>query len=307
MASEGAYREIASGSGSQSKPKMSFLGGLRKFFDKEFAAEFLSTLILVLLGDGSVAQYKMLNKSAVEPFLSINIGYACAVTFGCYIAAGVSGAHMNPAVTIALAVVKKFKWNKVPKYITAQMLGGFFGALLVFITYVDRLLKSGDVVEEESFRGIFATYPHPDTTTGGQLLDQVVGTFLLMLIVCSLGDNNNSAPPKGVTPILVGGAVLSIGLSFGTSCGYAINPARDFAPRLATALLGYDHVFSADNYYFWIPIIGPIIGAILGAVTYLVFIEQPGISCIGQKGADLDPSNIVSNGASEIELEKTAA
>ncbi|KAL5267896.1 hypothetical protein ACHWQZ_G004819 [Mnemiopsis leidyi] len=295
---------------------MSVPGVIRRIFDREFRAEFLSTLILVLLGNGSVAQYKFLNKGTSaggppEPFLSINFGYACAVMFGAYLAAGVSGAHMNPAVSIALAVIKKFKWSKVPKYIVAQMLGGFFGALLVFIVYIDRLMESGSLLDEESYSGIFSTYPNGDTSTGGQLLDQVVGTFLLMLIVCALIDKNNSAPPPGVTPILVGGAVLSIGLSFGTNCGYAINPARDFPPRLATAILGYDEVFVRGDYYFWIPIVGPIIGAVLGAVTYTIFIEETStkLLCFGSDKAE--PTDIVtSNGASdheEVEMAKTVA
>ncbi|XP_063688350.1 aquaporin-9-like [Bolinopsis microptera] len=230
------------------------------------------------LGDGAIAQYVFLNKNAKdsEPFSSIFFGWGCAVMFGVYLAEGISGAHMNPAVTIAFAVVKKFEWRKVPKYIFAQMFGGFFGGLLVFVQYFDRLVISGELVLEDHYRGIFATYPHPDTSVGGRVVDQLVTPFLLLLIVsCLVDQKNKSAPPPGVTPILVGCSVLSIGLSFGINTGIPLNPARDLAPRVMTAILGYDHVFSAFDYYCWIPVICPIVGATLGAGTYVLLIEQP--------------------------------
>lgn len=246
--------------------------------DREFLAEILSTFILILIGDGSVAQWMLLNKGGGnEPFLLVNCGYGCAVTFGVYIAGGVSGAHMNPAVSVALAAFGKMSWVKVPKYVLGQMIGAFLGALMVFLTYYSRIspaaLSDPDsdktTAAVQQFAGVYGTYPNPDTNTWTQFLDQVVGTAVLLMVICAVGDERNTPPPKGVAPLVVGLTVFGIGTSLGTNCGYAINPARDLAPRLLSLIAGYGtHTFTASDYYFWVPIVGPLVGGLLGVLLY---------------------------------------
>jgi len=257
-------------------------------FDREFLAEILSTFILILIGDGSVAQYMLLNKAASagtsgsEPFLSINLGYGCAVTLGVYIAGGVSGAHMNPAVTVAMAAFNKLSWVKVPKYVLGQMIGAFLGAMTVFLVYYSRISPaalSPNTTDDEykaalaQYAGVYGTFPHPDTNTWTQFLDQVVGTAVLLMVICSVGDEKNTPPPKGVAPLIVGLTVFGVGVSLGTNCGYPINPARDLAPRVLSLIAGYGtHTFTASNYYFWIPIVGPIVGGLIGVLLYQAMI-----------------------------------
>eukprot|EP00116_Pleurobrachia_bachei_P012156 sb/3472418/ len=136
----------------------------------------------------------------------------------------------------------------------------------------DRLKDDGALIDNNTtdFKGIFATYPAKDTGTLNQLFDQIVGTAILLIVVCSV---TTSKLAPGIAPIIVGLCVTSVGVSFGTNCGYPINPARDFAPRIATAMFGYDDTFSAGNYYFWVPVIGPIIGGVLGVFIHYLFID----------------------------------
>jgi MIP family channel proteins len=245
---------------------------------REVAAEFLGTFVLIAVGIGVVAQV-VLSGGANGTYMSINLAWGIGVTFGVLVAGGISGGHLNPAVTVALAVHRGLPWSKVFPYAAAQTAGAFVAAALVFLTYREAFdaFDAGVrlVAGEGSTAGIFATYPQPFLSLGGGLVDQVVGTALLMLGVFAIGDARNVATPGWMGPVLVGALVVAIGMSFGFNAGYAINPARDFGPRLFTALAGWGGgVFSAGNGWWWVPIVGPVLGAVLGGLVYDVCVTR---------------------------------
>lgn len=239
---------------------------------KEAAAEFLGTFVLIMFGVGVVAQ-SVLSQNANGSYLAINLGWGLGVMLGVYVAAGVSGAHLNPAVTVALAVRRGFPWAKVPVFALAQTAGAFVAAAVVYLTYREAFTAfDGGVRQVQGTlgtAGIFATYPQAFLSLGGGLIDQVVGTALLMMGVLAIGDQKNAGPPAWLAAPLVGALVVAIGVAFGFNAGYAINPARDFGPRLFTAVAGWGSgVFSAANGWWWVPIAGPLVGAVLGAFLY---------------------------------------
>jgi MIP family channel proteins len=239
---------------------------------REAAAEFLGTFFLIVFGVGVVAQ-TVLSKGANGSFLAINIGWGLAVMLGVYAAGGVSGGHLNPAVTLAAAVFRGFPWAKVGPYVVAQMAGAFAGAAVVFLTYREAFdaFDNGirQVLGPQGTAGIFATYPQPFLSTAGGFIDQVVGTALLVATIGAITDQRNTPTPAWLVPILVGGIVTVIGVAFGFNAGYAINPARDLGPRLFTAVGGWGGaVFSAANGWWWVPVVAPCVGAVIGAFGY---------------------------------------
>jgi MIP family channel proteins len=240
---------------------------------REALAEFLGTFVLIVFGSAVVAQV-VLSGNANGTYISINIAWGLAVTMAIYVSAGVSGAHLNPAVTLALAVHRGFAWSKVVPYCLAQVAGAFTGALVTFVTYREAFnhFDGGTrlVTGAKATAGIFATYPQDFlSNVPGGLVDQIVGTALLLLLVLALGDQKNFAAEGRLQPILVGAAVVLIGMTFGFNAGYAINPARDFGPRLFTAIAGWGgEVFTAGNSWWWVPIVGPLIGGVLGGYVY---------------------------------------
>ena len=238
---------------------------------REAAAEFLGTAVLIAFGVGVVAQV-VLSAGANGSYLAINLGWGLAVTLGILVAGGVSGAHLNPAVTVALAVHRGLPWGKVPIYAAAQLAGAFAGATLVYVTYREAITAFDGgariVVGEHATAGIFATYPQPFLSLAGGLVDQMVGTALLMIGVFAIVDAKADVP-GWMRAALVGALVVAIGVAFGFNAGYAINPARDLGPRLFTAVAGWGSgVFSAANGWWWVPIVGPIAGAVLGGLVY---------------------------------------
>ena len=240
---------------------------------REMLAEFLGTFVLIVFGIGVVAQ-TVLSKGSAGTTLSINISWGLAVMMGCYVAAGVTGAHLNPAVTLALAVHRRFPWGKVGPYAVAQTAGAFVASAVVFLTYYEALAAfdagTRQVTGPLATAGIWATYPQPFLSTfPGGFMDQVVGTALLVGVIFGITDVRNSAPPPGTTPVIVGLLVVLIGATFGFNSGYAINPARDFGPRLFTSMAGWGgEVFRAGNGWWWVPIVAPCLGAVLGGWTY---------------------------------------
>ncbi|HLQ38209.1 MAG TPA: MIP family channel protein [Planctomycetota bacterium] len=239
---------------------------------REAAAEFLGTFILICFGAGVVAQ-TVLSKGANGSYLGINIGFGLAVMLGVYAAAGISGAHLNPAITVALAVHRRLPWSKVAPYALAQTAGAFVASALVFATYREAFtaFDGGNRTVEgvTATAGIFATYPQPFLSLTGGLVDQAVGTLLLMIGVLVLTDQRNAAPPAWLVAPLLGGLVVAIGVAFGFNAGYAINPARDFGPRLFTAVAGWGSgVFTAGGGWWWVPVVGPVVGAISGVWLY---------------------------------------
>ena len=232
---------------------------------RPFTAEVIGTMLLVLLGDGVVAAV-LLNKSKAQNsgWMVITTGWAMAVTIAVYAVGRISGGHLNPAVTLGLAIAGKFAWSAVPRYIAAQFLGAFLGALLVWLAYQAHWQETEDVVAKLS---VFSTVP-AIRRLPSNLVTEIIGTFVLVLGVLAI--TANSAPTQsGLIPLLVGFLVWSIGLSLGAPTGYAINPARDLGPRLAHAILPIGNKGGSDWAYSWVPVLGPIVGGVCGAVAYL--------------------------------------
>jgi MIP family channel proteins len=245
---------------------------------RELAAECLGTFLLIVFGAGSVAQM-VLSHHTAGTTLSVNISWGVAVMIGAYAAAGVTGGHLNPAVTIAAAAFRRFPWAKVAPFAVAQTLGAFLASAVVYVTYRDALdaFDGGvrAVAGPTGTAGIWATYPQPYLSVLGGVVDQVIGTALLIIGLFALTDEKNARIPSYLVPAAAGGLVLLIGATFGFNSGYAINPARDFGPRLFTAVAGWGmEVFRAGNGWWWIPIVATIAGAFLGGWIYDVLITK---------------------------------
>lgn len=244
---------------------------------REAVAEFCSTFILLIFGMASVAQM-VLSNWKFGNFFSVNFGWGMGVTLGCYWAGGISGAHMNPAVTLAFAVVKRLPWRKVPVYWAAQLLGAFVASVCVYGVYYDALnaFDGGvrHILGPKGTAGIWATYPQSFLSIGNGFADQFLGTALLVGCVFAIIDKKNNSPDNGVVPVMIGLLVFAIGTTFGFNCGYAINPARDLGPRIFTALAGWGGgVFTEANNWSWVPVIGCFLGGVVGALIYVVLIE----------------------------------
>jgi MIP family channel proteins len=249
-------------------------------------AEFLGTMILIILGDGVVGQAVLVNKES--GWIVITTGWALAVTIGVYVSGKVSGGHLNPAVTLALAVRRDFPWNRVGPYVIAQIAGAFVGAAIVYVDYfeafrafeTDNGITRGAMIDGNlagpaaGGAGVFATYPKHGSVPLN-LFSEFLGTAMLLLAVSALTDPRNQSPGSNLTPLLIGVVVWSIGLSLGGLTGYAINPARDFGPRLASAVCGWGPaVFQSHGNYFWVPIVGPLAGGVAGALIYDLAIRR---------------------------------
>jgi MIP family channel proteins len=246
---------------------------------REAAAEFIGTFVLILVGTAVVAQV-VLGGGTHGGYPSINVAWGIAVAMGVYVAGGVSGAHLNPAVTLAVAVHRDFPWRKVLPYCAAQMAGAFSASAVTFLTYHAAFNKfdggTRQVTGPHATAGIFATYPQewlPAMPDG--VIDQVVGTALLVALIFALSDRKNLAPDGKFAPVLFGLVVVMIGMSFGYNAGYAINPARDLGPRLFTYVAGWGgEVFRAGNHWWWVPIVAPLIGGVIGGGLYDFFITR---------------------------------
>ena len=233
-----------------------------------YLAEFVGTALLILFGDGVVANV-VLNKSKGNGggWIVIATGWGLAVMVAVYAVGTVSGAHLNPAVTIGLAVLGKFEVAKVAGYISAQIAGAMFGAVLVWLAYLPHWQETPDAGAKLA---VFSTGPAIRHTVGN-LLSEIIGAAALVFGVLVIPANSNLTAPgwsTGFGPMLVGLLVFAIGLSLGGPTGYAINPARDLGPRIAHALLPIAGKGGSDWSYAWIPIVGPIIGGVLGALLY---------------------------------------
>jgi len=282
---------------------------------KEISAEFLGTLVLMVFGLGVNAQVTVgkattlvgdesFTSFAYGDYLTLNFGWGVAVMLGVYVAGGITGAHLNPAVSVAMAFRKKLAWTKVPAYIAAQVFAAIVASGIVYLVYFEQIeyveqsaqaqaiknaqalpvvteagleiqveIKDGRRTMESA--GIFATYPREfddnnRVTNWTGLLDQFVGTALLLLVICAVVDKKNAGPDESLAPIAIGAIVLMIGMAFGANCGYAINPARDFGPRLFTFLAGWGPMvfLEPDNFWYLVPIIGPVLGGVAGVAAY---------------------------------------
>lgn len=238
----------------------------------ELVAEFLGTMLILLLGGGVVASVQLFGKGVPGELVNggatnINLAWGLAVAFAVALSGKISGGHLNPAVTLSFAIFRGFEWVKVAPYMLAQTLGAFCGSALVFLAYRPAFLKQDPGLETTA--GIFVTFPaFPEIPVAG-FIDQVIGTALLLFLVMVVTDENNLAAPTWATPLLVGLIVVAIGMCFGTLHGYAINPARDFGPRVFTVLAGFKNNGLTDGSGVWlIPVIGPFLGGIVGTAAY---------------------------------------
>ena len=244
----------------------------------ELAAEFLGTLVLIALGNGVVAMVTLFPSEPAIPgelikggYTNITLGWGLAVLMGICVAGRVSGAHMNPAVTLALAVFRGFPWSKVVPYSLAQMAGAFAGAALVYVNYLPAFRHVDPDLSKTA--GVFTTFPYPNASWPFSLLDQVVGTALLVGLIFAIIDPRNEPVAPKLQPFAISLVVVAIGVSWGGMHGYAINPARDFGPRLFTLAAGFQNT-GFDNQAFWVPIVGPLLGGLAGAAIYDGFIRR---------------------------------
>lgn len=272
----------------------------------ECLAEFLGTAVLVLFGCGSVAVavVGLPGTGRTEGpttffvgaggWLVVTWGWFLAVVFGVYVSQGISGGHINPAVTLAFAIRRKFPWRKVVPYWIAQVAGGIAGAAVILGVYKDAIRAFDSAVAADPESGIqivgatghtipsfsiFSTFPAPYFNGGvwGPLVDQIVGTAMLMLCIAAVIDNRNRAVMANMGPFIIGLSVMAVGVSFGANAGYAINPARDLGPRIIAWLGGFGELAFPGNGpwfsgYWWIPIVGPLIGGVVGVIVYDLFI-----------------------------------
>lgn len=241
----------------------------------ELAAEFAGTMILILFGVGVVAQVVA---GGIGNHDSIAWSWGLGVMLGVYTAGRLSGAHLNPAVTIALAAFAGFSWRKVLPYSIAQFLGAFVAALLVRWNYTEVLNKFDPGLTIKS-QGVFSTLPGNGAlpvSEWGAFRDQIIGTAILLFMILAITDVANTPPASNLAPFIIGLLVVGIGMAWGTDAGYAINPARDFGPRVAEFLTGYGGAMRDQygNLYFWVPIIAPIIGGLVGAGLYRLVVGR---------------------------------
>lgn len=238
-----------------------------------FTAEFVGTMFLILLGTGVVANVILHGtKGNNGGWMVITTGWALAVFVGVVVAGPYSGAHLNPAVSLGLAIAGKFEWALMGTYIAAQMLGAVTGAFITWLVYRDHFNQTTDANTQLA---VFSTGPAIKNTIFN-VLSEIVGTFVLIFVVFYFTDAEIKEPQ---TPIGLGslGAlpvaflVWAIGLSLGGTTGYAINPARDLGPRIVHAMVPMKHKGSSNWQYSWIPIFGPLVGAALAAALYLAF------------------------------------
>lgn len=234
--------------------------------EAKFLAEMFGTMIIILFGSGVVANVVLskTNGNNGGTFM-ITLGWAVGVLLGIYASAPISGAHLNPAVTIGLASIGLFPWSEVPTYIAAQFLGAFLGAVLVYLAY----LKQWAATEDSGVKlAVFSTAPQIRSYPAN-VLTEIIGTFILVFVGLAIGISKG-AVTSGLNPLLWGFLVWGLGVSFGGPTGYAINPARDLGPRIAHFLLPIAGKGKSDWAYSWVPVVGPIIGGVLGAFLYKI-------------------------------------
>ena len=256
-----------------------FYGGLTG----EMIAEFFGTMVLILFGDGVVAVFGLFGPAGIgaDSWVLIIFGWGLAVMLGVYVAGAISGAHLNPAVTLGMAVTGRHPWSKVLPYWLAQVLGAFVAALILYFVYQGALANAlaanhlgiGDIASSVTYGGkgfgwIFYTGHRSFVGLGGAFGDEFIGTALLVGLILVIVDGRNQPVQANLNPLIIGFLIVAIGASFGANTGYAINPARDFGPRLWIAFVSGFSSFSADNFYFWVPIVAPLAGGVVGGLIY---------------------------------------
>ena len=254
----------------------------RNSYTAELLAEFLGTFTLIIFGCGVVAHFVLRNQvgdpapgtaNTFGDFTTVNWAWGFGVVMGVYVAGGVSGAHINPAVSVALALRRGFPWAKVGPYVVFQLLGAFVAALLIRWNFYE-WFNQVDPGKTYATQGVFSTSPGPGLSVLGGLRSEIIGTAMLVMVILAIIDARNTAPGANLAPLIIGLLVVAIGMSLGALSGYAINPARDFGPRLASWVTGWSTAMKAPtgDLYFWVPIVGPLIGGAIGAYVYDFFV-----------------------------------
>ncbi|XP_071437293.1 aquaporin-7-like [Pithys albifrons albifrons] len=240
-------------------------------------AEALGTFILMVFGLSAVAQV-ILGKGLTGHYLSVNMAFGIGVTLGIHAAGGISGGHLNAAITIMEWILGNINWRQLIAYLIGQFLGSFMAAATVFGLYYDALYyyTNGNftVTGPTATALIFSTYPSPNVSLLGAFFTEFTATVMLVLGIQVIHDEKNNAAMKGIQPLLTGFLVLGIGLGMGLNTGYAINPSRDLPPRIFTAIAGWGtEVFTAAQHWWWIPVTAPVLGCLTGALIYRLFID----------------------------------
>ncbi|KAF1332400.1 Aquaporin, partial [Globisporangium splendens] len=248
---------------------------------RECLSEFLSTFIYAAFGLGVNAQV-ILSKAAAGNYTSVTLGWGVAVMLAMHVGGGVSHSHINPAITIALAVYGVFPWKKVPGYVISQTLGALVGSLMIYTMFY-QLIHLADPTKTTT-SVIFHTHPNALVNNSAAFLTEFFATMVLLICLLALVDEKNRPTVVPSFPSCVGILVVGIGMSFSLISSAALNPARDLGPRIMLTLVGYDGVFSANNHYFWIPIVAPTLGAIVGCGVYLVLIMAHHPAKVNNKG-----------------------
>ncbi|XP_074022605.1 aquaporin-7-like [Numenius arquata] len=258
---------------------------------RELLAEALGMFILMVFGLSSVAQV-VLGRGQFGQHLSINLGFGIGVTLGIHAAGGISGAHLNAAITITHCILGNLPWRKLPAYLIGQFLGSFTAAATVFGLYYDALYDytkgNFTVTGPTATASIFSTYPAPYVSLLGAFFTEFIATVMLLLGILVIHDEKNNGALKGTQALLTGILVLGIGLGMGMNSGYAINPSRDLPPRVFTAIAGWGmDVFKAGPHWWWVPLTAPILGSLAGVLIHKLFIDfhnQPVLESGDEKG-----------------------
>ncbi|KAL0279563.1 UNVERIFIED_CONTAM: hypothetical protein PYX00_001093 [Menopon gallinae] len=226
------------------------------------------------MGNSAVAETVLTNGKGGNP-VTVYVGYGIGLFLGILISGGVSGGHLNPAVTVAGAIVGKFKRVKVFHYLIAQYLGAFVAAAFTYLVYIDSFKAfHGDLPMNQTTASIFATYPKSDLSVIGSVIDQILGSMVLIFAIYAATDKKNTNVPPHLVSVYVTLTLIGIACSLGINQGFAVNPARDLSPRIFTYLAGWgNQVFSSETYWY-VPIVGPHIGALIGALLYISLIEK---------------------------------
>ncbi|XP_015132919.2 aquaporin-7 isoform X2 [Gallus gallus] len=258
---------------------------------RELLAEALGMYILMVLGLSSVAQ-TVLGKGEFGQYLSINLGFGIGVTMGIHAAGGISGAHLNAAITLTHCMFGNLPWRKLPVYLLGQFLGSFLAAATIFGLYYDALhdYTNGNftVTGPTATASIFSTYPSPYMSLTGGFFTEFIATVMLLLGILVIHDEKNNGALKGTHALVTGILVLGIGMGMGMNTGYAINPSRDLPPRIFTAIAGWGvDVFRAGNYWWWVPVVAPTLGSLAGGLIHKLLIDihnQPVLERGNEKG-----------------------
>lgn len=252
---------------------------LRNNTIREMLAEFLGTMMIIIFGCGTSVQCTLSSPIPEGAWTGENFAWGFGVAFGVFISMGVSGGHINPAITIAMVCHRRLKpWWKVFTYIFAQTLGAFVGAAIVYGIY-NNVITKFDPNKTELSAHTFATFPPEIISNVTGFFDQVLGTALLVGLIFAMIDplNQPATQTKGLFPICLGFLIFAIASSYGYNAACALNPARDLGPRIFLTLVGYNHdgfnVWTAHGYWFWIPIVAPIVGGLVGTFTYTLLVE----------------------------------